>query len=87
MGTARTRANNKFNHKTYERLYPFVPIGHKAEIEAAAKATDESLNTFIIKAIDERICNLQGRKVNSPYKSEEVQEAIKKLRLKGDGKE
>ena len=51
MSTAQSRASNK--------LYPFVPKGRKAEIQAAADSLGESLNDFIVKAIDDRIDRIQ----------------------------
>ena len=54
MSTAQSRASNKYAAKAYDRLYPFVPKGRKAEIQAAADALGESINDFIMKAIDER---------------------------------
>ena len=50
-----------YNAKAYDRLYPFVPKGRKAEIQAAADAAGESLNDFICKAIDERMERLEGK--------------------------
>jgi uncharacterized protein (DUF1778 family) len=50
-----TDYKRKFNEKAYDRLNPFVPKGRKAEIQAAADALGESLNDFIVKAIDERM--------------------------------
>lgn len=47
-----------YNEKSYERLYPFVPKGRKAEIQAAATAQGETLNEFIVKAINERMNRL-----------------------------
>lgn len=55
MGTAKTKAQNKYVAKAYDRLYPFVPKGRKAEIQAAADAAGETLNEFIVKAIEERM--------------------------------
>lgn len=55
---ARIDANRRYAEKSYDRLYPFVPKGRKAEIQAAADAKGESLNDFIVKAIDERINKL-----------------------------
>ncbi|MDU6347590.1 MAG: hypothetical protein E6593_12635 [Clostridium sp.] len=52
---AQSQASNKYAAKAYDRLYPFVPKGRKAEIQAAADALGESLNDFIVKAIDERV--------------------------------
>lgn len=50
-----TDYKRQFNAEKYDRLYPFVPKGRKAEIQAAADAAGESLNDFICKAIDERM--------------------------------
>jgi len=47
--------SNAYTKTAYDRLYPFVPKGHKAEIQAAADAAGESLNEYIIKAIDKRM--------------------------------
>ena len=50
-GTARTRANNKYNAKAYDRVALMVKKGKREELKSIA----ESLNTFINKAIEERI--------------------------------
>ena len=55
MSTAQSRASNKYAAKAYDRLYPFVPKGRKAEIQAVADVLGESLNDFIVTAIDERM--------------------------------
>lgn len=52
---ARIDANRRYAEKAYDRLYPFVPKGRKAEIQAAAETLGETLNEFIVRAIDERI--------------------------------
>ena len=44
-----------YNAKFYDRLYPFVRKGHKAEIQAAADAAGETLNEYIVNAIDARM--------------------------------
>lgn len=56
---AKIAANNRYTAKAYDRLYPFVPKGKKAEIQAAADKQGETLNEFIVKAIDERMKRLQ----------------------------
>lgn len=56
---AAINAHAKYNAKSYDRLYPFVPKGKKAEIQAAADQQGETLNEFIVKAIDERMKRLQ----------------------------
>lgn len=70
-----------YNAKSYDRLYPFVPKGHKSEIQAAADAAGESLNEFIVKAIDERIERMECVKSNRPwYQTEDAKAAIEQLR-------
>lgn len=52
---ATTKAKNKYNAKTYDRLYPFVKAGNKSKIEAAAKAAGQSLNDYIVSAVYARM--------------------------------
>lgn len=59
---AAVEAHAKYNAKSYDRLYPFVPKGRKAEIQAAADARGESLNDFIVRAIDERMNRIKKGK-------------------------
>ncbi|MBF1005850.1 MAG: antitoxin [Lachnospiraceae bacterium] len=54
-GTARTRANNKYNAKAYDRVALMVKKGKREELKSIAESLGESLNTFINKAIEERI--------------------------------
>ena len=87
MGNSQTKATNKYHKDKYDRLYPFVPKGRKAEIQAVADAQGESLNDFIIKAIDERMERIQAdydklSNTKKWYRSEEGKEAIKKLMQK-----
>ena len=53
MGTARTRANNKWNAKAYDRINLTVPKGQKDVIKAHAEGQGESVNGFISRAIME----------------------------------
>ena len=58
MGTARTRANNKWNAKAYDRVNLILKkevSTTKEEVQAAADAAGESLNAFIVKAIKQRM--------------------------------
>lgn len=56
VGTSSTRAKNRYNEKSYDRLYPYVAKGKKAYYETEAKkAGYDSLNQFIIDAIEEKI--------------------------------
>ena len=51
MGTARTKANNRWNAKAYDRVNLTMPQGRKAEIKAHAEARGESTNGFINRSI------------------------------------
>ena len=53
MGTARTRANNKWNAKAYDRINLTVEKGSKDAIKAHAESKGESVNGFINRAIKE----------------------------------
>lgn len=55
MGTARTKANNKWNAKAYDRINLTMPKGKKDLIQAHAESKGESTNAFINRAIDETI--------------------------------
>lgn len=57
---AHIKAANKYNSKSYDRLYPFVPKGRKAEIQAAADRAGETLNEYIVGAIDQRMEREKG---------------------------
>lgn len=53
MGTARTRAQNKFIAKAYDRVNLTMPKGKKETIQVHAEARGESVNGFINRAIDQ----------------------------------
>jgi len=55
MGTSRTKANNKYNAKAYDRLAVQVYKGSREVIRSAAAKSDESTNAYIVEAIDRRM--------------------------------
>ncbi|MEZ3455559.1 MAG: DUF1778 domain-containing protein [Oscillospiraceae bacterium] len=55
MSKPQTRASNKYNAKVYDRLAIQVKKGRKAEIQAAAKKQGESLNAYVVKAVEQRM--------------------------------
>ena len=52
---ARRKASNKYLHESVEDIRIRVPKGQKAEIQAAAAAAGESVNTYIRNAIASRM--------------------------------
>jgi len=51
MGTAKTRAQNKYIAKAYDRVNLVMPKGAKEEVAEHAAARGESLNAYINRAI------------------------------------
>jgi hypothetical protein len=51
-GKTSNKSKAIYNAKAYDRIEIVVHKGHKAEIKAAAKSQDKSLNAFINDAID-----------------------------------
>lgn len=46
---------NRYMQKAYDRLNVLVPKGRRDEIKAAASAAGESMNQYIVTAIDQRM--------------------------------
>ena len=55
MGKASTKAQNKYISKAYDRINLTVPKGNKDVIKAQAEQQGESVNSYINKAIDEKM--------------------------------
>ena len=69
-GTAATRAKNKYNAANYDRLYPIVPKGRKKVYETeAAAAGYQSLNEFVVTAIEEKIERERAGRMSNNTKS------------------
>ena len=61
---ARIAANNRYNDKAYDRINIVVKKGKKEIIQAHAAAQGESVNSFINKAIDEKLERGQKEKAS-----------------------
>lgn len=53
ISEARRRANEKYNAKAYDEIKVRVPKGKKEEIKNHAERKNESVNSFVNRAIDE----------------------------------
>ena len=51
----KTEYKNKWLSENKERINLVVPKGRKAELQAHAEGQGESLNGFIVRAVDETI--------------------------------
>ena len=65
ISKAQQKAVNKYVQKNYDRINVTFPKGFKAEIKAHAEAQGESMNAFIIRAVNEAM-NCDGRSSESP---------------------
>lgn len=54
---ARIDANNRYAAKAYDRLSIVLPKGQKNVVEEHAKKAGESLNSYIVKAINAQMEN------------------------------
>lgn len=60
-----TKAKRKYNEKAYDRLTMNIKKGRKDELKTIAEQQGQSLNAFVLSAIDEKIERLdQSRQVN-----------------------
>lgn len=70
------RYNNDFNKKAYDRINLTVPKGRKAEIQAAAEASGQSVNGFINELIDEALARQRPQgdssHISSPERGEDT---------------
>ena len=55
MGTAATKAKNKYNAENYERISLSVPKEKKEKYKAIAETNGKSLNQFIIDCVEEKV--------------------------------
>ena len=58
---AQQKATAKYVKANYDRVEAKVPKGRKAEIQAHAEKQGESLNGFVVRAIDEIIERDNGK--------------------------
>ena len=52
---AQQKATAKYMKNNYDEIKPRVPKGKKAEIQAAAEKQGESLNAYVIGAVERRM--------------------------------
>ena len=50
---ARKKANEKYLKESVEDIRIRVPKGHKVKVQAHAATMGESMNSFVVRAIDE----------------------------------
>lgn len=61
MGTAETRAKNKYNAKAYDQIPLRVKAGDKDKIKAHAQSKGMSLNAYIVALIERDMGPLEAK--------------------------
>lgn len=56
-------AVQRYEAKAYDKILVRVPKGRRAEIQAAAEAVGQSVNAYIVEAVDRR---MQGHECPNP---------------------
>ena len=73
-GRTSNESKAKYNAKAYDRINIAVPKGRRAEIQAAAEASGQSVNGFINKLIDEALARQKPQGDNFHISSPECGE-------------
>ena len=54
-GRTSAASHNKYNSKAYDRIAVMVPKGGKDTIKAAAERVGQSVNAYILQAVQQRM--------------------------------
>lgn len=55
MGKTSSIVKDRYNKKVYDEIKIRIPKGEKATLQEYLKATERSLNSFIVEAVHEKI--------------------------------
>ena len=55
MGKTSSEAKRRYNNKAYDRIFVTVPKGEKEEIKSRADRNGESVNAYILQAVQQRM--------------------------------
>ena len=80
---ARIAANNRYNAKAYDRINLAVPKGQKEQIQAAASRQGQSLNAYIVGAVNERMEREQPEEQAQEHSSPSILETMRQMAASG----
>lgn len=75
--------NNQFNRQKYDRIGLMVPKGQKEQIQAAASRQGQSLNAYIVGAVNERMEREQPEEQVQEHSSPSVLEVMRQMAASG----
>ena len=75
--------NNQFNRQKYDRIGLMVPKGQKEQIQAAASRQGQSLNAYIVGAVNERMEREQPEEQVQEHSSPSILEVMRQMAASG----
>lgn len=80
---ARIAANNRYNAKAYDRINLAVPKGQKEQIQAAASRQGQSLNAYIVGAVNARMEREQPEEQAQEHSKLSILEVMRQMAASG----
>ena len=75
--------NNQYNRQKYDRIALMVPKGQKEQIQAAASRQGQSLNAYIIGAVNERMEREQPEEQAQEHSKLSILEVMRQMAASG----
>lgn len=75
--------NNQFNRQKYDRIGLMVPKGQKEQIQAAASRQGQSLNAYIVCAVNERMEREQPEEQAQEHSGQSILEVMRQMAASG----
>lgn len=75
--------NNQFNRQKYDRIGLMVPKGQKEQIQAAASRQGQSLNAYIVGAVNERMEREQPEEQVQEHSGQSILEVMRQMAASG----
>lgn len=83
ISEARHKANEKYNAKAYDDIKVRVQKGQKEQIQAAASRQGQSLNAYIVGAVNERMEREQPEEQVQEHSSPSILEVMRQMAASG----
>lgn len=75
--------NNQFNRQKYDRIGLMVPKGQKEQMQAAASRQGQSLNAYIVGAVNERMEREQPEEQAQEHSGQSILEVMRQMAASG----
>ena len=75
--------NNQFNRQKYDRIGLMVPKGQKEQIQAAASRQGQSLNAYIVGAVNERMEREKPEEQAQEHSGQSILEVMRQMAASG----